>query len=437
MVFSAALSGIQAASKELDVIGNNVANSATTGFKESRAEFSDVYASSSLGTSSNAVGSGVRLSNVRQAFGQGNISFTSNNLDLAINGTGFFVLNDGGSVSYSRAGSFGIDREGHVVNSDQQRLVGLAADKAGNITGLSTDLKIDANNIAPSSTTNVSTGVNLFANETPPSIDWAGGSAPSVSSYNNVSSSTVYDSLGNSHTLSMYFIRADPTMPAPTDNASSPAGTNNQWYVAFQMDNQNVPANVGTENSQNLFRVNFNNDGSFGSAVDTSNNPLTSNRIPLSFGLTNGANNISLDVDFSNSTQFGSPFAVQSNVQDGFTTGRLDSVAVSSGGILLGRYTNGQSKAMGQLQLANFTNEGGLQPLGASSWAESFDSGQALISSPGTASLGLVQAGALEESNVNLTNELVKLITAQRNFQANAQTIRTADTVTQTIINLR
>lgn len=437
MVFSAALSGIQAASKELDVIGNNVANSATTGFKESRAEFADVYATSSLGTSSNAVGSGVRLSNVRQSFSQGNISFTSNNLDLAINGEGFFVLNDSGSISYTRAGAFGIDREGYIVNSSEQRLVGLQADPAGNITGLSGDLQIDASNISPSATTAVTTGINLFANEPPPSVDWVGGAAPSVSTYNNVSSSTIYDSLGNSHVLSMYFIRADSTLPAPANNASSPAGTNNQWYVAFQIDNQNVPANVGTENSQNLFRVSFNDDGSFASANDTANNPLASNHIPLGFSLNNGAQNLSLTVDFSNSTQFGSPFAVQSNVQDGFTTGRLDSVDVSSSGIILGRYTNGQSKAMGQVQLANFTNESGLQPQGDSSWAETFASGQALVSSPGTASLGLVQSGALEESNVNLTKELVSLITAQRNFQANAQTIRTADTVTQTIINLR
>lgn len=246
MVFSAALSGIQAASKELDVIGNNVANSATTGFKESRAEFSDVYASSSLGTSSNAVGSGVRLSNVRQSFGQGNVSFTNNNLDLAINGEGFFVLNSGGSISYSRAGSFGIDREGFIVNSNEEKLRGLAADQAGNITGLSADLQIDASNISPSATTQVNTGVNLFANEAAPSLDWVGGTSPSVSTYNNVSSSTIYDSLGNSHVLSMYFVHADSTLPAPANNASSPAGTSNQWYVAFQIDNQNVPANVGT-----------------------------------------------------------------------------------------------------------------------------------------------------------------------------------------------
>jgi flagellar hook protein FlgE len=438
MVFSAALSGIQAASKELDVIGNNVSNSATAGFKESRAEFADVYASSALGTSANAVGGGVRLANISQSFNQGTINFTNNNLDLAVNGEGFFIMNNNGSTSYTRAGAFGLDREGFIVNSDNQRLVGLTADATGNITGLQGDLRIDNSNISPSASTSVTTGVNLFSNETPASIDWVGGSSPSVSSYNNVSSSTIYDSLGNSHVLSMYFIHGDATAGAGTPNATTPASTNNQWYVAFQIDNQNVPTLPATNNTDNLYRINFNSDGTFNSAAGPAGFPAVSqNRIPLSFTLTNGAEPLNLQVDLTNSTQFGSPFAVQSNIQNGFTTGRLDSVDVDTSGIIFGRYTNGQSKAMGQLQLANFSNNNGLQPLGNTSWAETFASGQPLISNPGTASLGLIQAGALEDSNVDLTSELVNLITAQRNFQANAQTIRTADTVTQTIINLR
>lgn len=216
-----------------------------------------------------------------------------------------------------------------------------------------------------------------------------------------------------------------------------PPGTANQWYVAFQLDNQNLPANGGINNTDNLFRANFNSDGSFAGVLDTADNPLANNLIPLTMTLGNGANPLNFNVDLTNSTQFGSPFAVQSNVQNGFTTGRLDGLDIDEEGVLFGRYTNGQSRVMGQIQLANFANPDGLQSLGDTNWAETSSSGQALVGSPGTASLGLLQSGALEDSNVDLTGELVKLIGAQRNFQANAQTIRTADAVTQTIINIR
>lgn len=438
MVFGTALSGIQAASKDLDVIGNNIANSPTIGFKSSRAEFADVYATGTYGGGGNAVGSGVRLSRVQQNFGQGNFKFTDNSLDLAINGTGFFVLSDQGSRVYSRAGSFGLDKEGFIVNSSNQNLTGLLADNNGQITSVSGNLQVNTANISPKATTSVSSGVNLYSKAVAPTVDWVGGATPAQDTYNNVTSTTIYDSLGNSHVLSMYFIHADSAAAAATDpNASTPVNTNNQWYVAFQLDNQNIPANIGTHNTDNLYRINFNDDGSFSSALDTSNTALAGNLIPLSTTLTNGAAPLNFNVDFSDSTQFGSPFAVQSTTQDGFTTGRLDGLDIDDTGILYGRYTNGQSRVMGQIQLANFANPDGLQSIGNTNWAETTASGQALISNPGTASLGLIQSGAVEESNVNLTEELVDLISAQRNFQANAQTIRTADAVTQTIINIR
>ncbi|WED43978.1 flagellar hook protein FlgE [Legionella cardiaca] len=437
MVFGTALSGIQAASKDLDVIGNNIANSATIGFKSSRAEFADVYATGSYGGGGNVIGSGVRLSRVQQNFGQGTFSFTNNSLDLAISGSGFFVLSDQGSKVYSRAGSFGLDVDGFIVNSSNQNLTGLLADANGNISNVSGNLQINTANISPSATTTVSSGVNLYAASPAPTVNWTGGATPAQDTYNNATSTTIYDSLGNSHVLSMYFIHADSSAALGDPNASSPPGTQNQWYIAFQLDNQNLPANVGTENTDNLFRVNFNSDGSFSTALDTTNTALANNLIPLNMALTNGADPLNFTVDFSNSTQFGSPFAVQSNVQNGYTTGRLDGLDIDEQGTLFGRYANGQSRVMGQIQLANFTNPDGLQALGDTNWAETSSSGQALISNPGTASLGLIQSGALEESNVDLTGELVDLIGAQRNFQANAQTIRTADAVTQTIINIR
>lgn len=437
MVFGTAISGIQAASKDMEVIGNNIANASTHGFKSSRAEFADVYSTGTYGGGRFAIGGGVRLARVQQSFGQGQFSATNNGLDLAISGSGFFVLSDNGSPIYTRAGSFGVDNTGYIVNSFNQRLQGFKADDTGTITTITGDLQINSANIEPKTTTRVTAGLNLYANSKSPTVAWAGGASPVTDTYNNVTSSTIYDSLGNSHVLSMYFIRADSAAAGGDPNASSPAGTENQWYVAFQIDNQNVPANAGANNSDNLFRANFDKDGAFIGAEDTTGTALAGNLIPLSMTLTNGANPLNFTVDLSNTTQFGSPFAVQSNIQDGYTTGRLDGLDIDESGVLFGRYTNGQSKAMGQVQLANFSNPDGLQNIGDTNWAATSASGQALIGAPGTASLGLIASGGLEESNVDLTSELVKLIGAQRNFQANAQTIRTADAITQTIINIR
>ncbi|ARG99894.1 flagellar hook protein FlgE [Legionella micdadei] len=433
-IFGTGLSGLQAATNDLGIVGNNIANSSTVGFKSSRALFADVYANSFFG-STNVIGDGVNMIGVQQSFGQGNISFTNNSLDLAINGSGFFILSDNGSAVYTRAGAFSIDNNGFIVNSLNQNLTGLLAENGqlGSVTG---NLQLNTANITPQATTTVSEGANLYANSTPPTVAWSGGATPAGDTYNNVTSSTIYDSLGNSHVLSMYFIRGDASAPAGDPNASSPAGTQNQWYVAFQIDNQNVPANVGTTNSANLYRVNFNSDGSFTNVADTTNTPIANNLIPLTTNLTNGANPLNFTVDLSNCTQFGSPFAVQSSTQNGFTTGQLNSVSIDQDGVLFGLYTNGQSQIMGQVQLANFPNLNGLQPLGNTTWGETASSGQALVGNPGTASLGLIQSGALEESNVDLTNELVNLITAQRYFQANAQTISAGDTITQTIINI-
>jgi flagellar hook protein FlgE len=235
----------------------------------------------------------------------------------------------------------------------------------------------------------------------------------------------------------MYFIKADPNAVAGAPNAASPPGTQGQWYVAFQIDNQDVPVLGGAQNTNNLYRANFNPDGSFAGVQDTTNTGLPNNLIPLTMNLNNGSNPLSLNVDLSESTQFGSPFAVQSTFNDGYTTGSLAGLDIDVSGVIFGRYTNGQAMAMGQIQLANFADPESLQNVGHTSWAETIGSGQALIGVAGTGGLGSINAGNLEQSNVDITNELVDLITEQRNFQANAQTIRTGDAVTQTIINIR
>lgn len=438
MVFGTAISGIQAATKDLEVIGNNIANSATIGFKSSRAEFADIYSTGAYyGGGQTSIGQGVRLTQVQQMFGQGHISGSSNSLDLAISGSGFFVLSDNGSRLYSRAGAFNVDKNGFIVNHARQNLVGYMADQNGVVGSTTGNLQINMANIAPQETSTVSATYNLSSKSTPPGVDWVGGATPATDTYNSPSSSMIYDSLGNSHVLTMYFIHADSDALAGAPNAASPAGTQNQWYVAFQIDNQNVPANVGANNINNLYRANFNSDGSFAGVEDTTGTALPNNLIPLSMNLSNGANSLNFTVDLSNSTQFGSPFATQASKQDGYSTARISGLDIDAEGVVFGTYDNGQTRAMGQVLLANFSNPNGLQNTGDTTWAETFASGQALIGSAGTASLGLIQSGGLEDSNVDLTSELVKLIGAQRNFQANTQTIKTADAITQTIINIR
>lgn len=419
MTFNIALSGIQSASNELDIIGNNVANAGTTGFKKSRAEFSDVYAASALGTSTNAVGSGVKLASVTQQFNQGNVAFTGNNLDLAISGEGFFRLNDAeGSTSYTRSGAFSLDNQGFIVNNQGKRLMGNPADNSGNIQQTIAALQIDTTDVAPQGTTAVTAQVNLDANSSIPGVAF---DPANPNSFNDSFSTTIFDSLGNSHVMTQYFRKTAA----------------NEWDVIVQVDGRNVGA--GAPATVASFSQEFNSDGSFDAASSTAIS--ITNWTPLdAAGNPNGADGppaTNFTVDISASTQFASGFVPQSVSQNGLTTGRLDNLTIEADGLIQARYTNGVSRALGQLSIAKFQNPNGLSPQGDSEWVETAASGTAVPGEPGKGSLGIIQSGALEESTVNLTEELVGMILAQRNFQANAQTIRTADAVTQTIINLR
>jgi flagellar hook protein FlgE len=666
MTFNTAISGLRAASDILQVTGNNIANASTSGFKASRAEFSDVYATSVLGTGGNSIGSGVRLSDVSQQFTQGNTSFTSNSLDMAVNGNGFFILSDSGAMSYGRNGAFHLDNEGFLVDSSGREIQGFLASDSGEISGNLSTLQIVTDNLSPRQTTNVNSMLNLNAELVPPTVRgtttvatgtaintpvlgsaFAGGngypvetftftdvngvntvlstnandSASDVASlfstidgvtvassnavtvdmgtaaqvaantmqvnlngvsfpvgstpqqiaiainnetnnllqgitanftgavpgtgltisansgvdlsftvngggtandvftmtgdggslalgagagiqgviggkvdltlaegitmtsgdlinstaspnagtifadpvvqtpfvanqfdpsnpdtYNDATSLNVFDSLGNSHVMSTYFVKES---------------TINTWSMYVQIDDRDVgdpnpalpsPQNVLPTRAQ--FSLVFNTDGSLNKTA--SDDVFISNWTPLNQdGVYNGSqrgltvanggalpipeppNSSNFVIDLNGTTQFGSPFSVNAVSQNGFTTGRLSGLDVNSEGIIFARYTNGQAQVLGQVALANFNNTQGLQPLGDTLWGETFESGQAIIGTPGSAALGVIQAGALEESNVDLSQELVQLIIAQRNFQANAKTIQTADTVTQTIINLR
>jgi flagellar hook protein FlgE len=425
MPFRIALSGLNAAATDLRVIGNNVANVGTTGFKESRTEFSDVVPASNLGTAANVVGSGVQVSAVAQQFSQGNLEFTDNSLDLAISGQGFFRLNDSGSIVYSRAGAFGVDRDGFVVNAANQRLTVFEPDGAGNITGALGDLRLDTSDIPPGATGTVTVTANLDANDTDfpaypglPAFD-----AQDPSTYSHSTSLTVYDSLGNPLLATMYFRKTDVA---------------NVWEMHLRVMNgagiatEVIPAgNVAGEPALLTFD---------GSGVLTAVNPPAGATLAVDYQAVNpgtGAVNLVLDVDVSSSTQFGSGFSVNALAQDGYSSGRLSGISVDRTGVVQARYSNGQTRVLGQVAIATFRSPQGLQQLGDTTWAETFGSGSALTGTAGTGTLGLIQSGALEGSNVDLTEQLVKMITAQRNFQANAQVISTADTITQTVINIR
>lgn len=421
MPFRIALSGLNAASSDLKVTGNNIANAATNGFKSSRAEFADVYATSLGGVSDTAVGGGVRLARVAQQFAQGNVEFTNNNLDLAINGEGFFILNDNGSRVYTRAGAFSVDRDGYVVNSSGQTLqvfqpIGNSSTNFN--TGSLSDLQISLTEGAPNPTSSVQMAINLDASDT--SAGTVAAFDPNTpSSYDYSTSYTVYDSLGAEHTATMYFLK---------DNT-----TNNTWHNWLYVDNGTGMTNVTQNGGTAYSTLTFNTDGSLATVNGAAATTMTYDNLAMS----NGAADLALDLDFGDVTQFGGDFSVNSLFQDGFSTGRLTGLDISDTGVVSARYTNGQSTALGKVALANFANVQGLRQLGDTNWAETFSSGGALIGEGGTASFGLVQSGALEASNVDIAEQLINLITAQRNFQANSQVISTADTVTQTIINIR
>lgn len=814
MPFNTALSGIRAASSDLSVTGNNIANASTTGFKSSRAEFGDIYATSVLGAGSNPIGSGLRLQDVAQQFSQGSVAFTENELDLAINGNGFFVMRNEGEQLYTRAGTFGLDQNGYITNNTGARLQGFPADDRGEISGLQDDVQIRTSNLAPRTTTSVSSRLNLdsseevlqstgtrFATEgnsiavaqvglgesttttlngnnftlplgtdfssqsvafrveltassgdngaldinlnsaagvpatintfndlrtlvgvinaqifspTPPAtpidvqaraVDAGGGqyqieftslqdgessqirilngnanlgdlglttgavsdpgipavsnaypqqsvdiidpdgntvtytsdagasaatvaseisslagvsatantelrfqasnynnsngnlavtingvtlarpslvdlgeaineltgstlpgisaeldeatgdlvvqsavgdnlkvsiasdddgdslgiignlnappqilevdtdgtintpnatdaqdnsvvvggrveivleegysasspNPPSIglfgpltnatmeqvvinefdpanqSTYNHATSMRIYDSLGNPHVMTQYFVRQEYD---PTDPSTSP----NHWVMHVQIDGRDVgdpdttlPPPDNTTPTRASYDVHFNENGSLNRVLSDqvliSNwNPLDENGEPNgALGpqnvLAGGSANIpdtptssNFVIDLDGTTQFGSEFSVNSVEQDGYTTGLLSGLNIDESGVIFARFTNGESQVLGQVILADFANSQGLQPVGDTMWAENFESGQPNIGTPGSAALGAIQAGALEESNVDLSEELVGLIIAQRNFQASAKTIETADQVTQTIINLR
>ena len=439
MSFNIGLSGLFAANKQLDVTGNNIANVATTGFKSSRAEFEDVYSASKLGSGSKTVGSGVRLANVSQQFTQGDITNTGNVLDMGINGSGFFVLNDSGSLSYTRAGTFKVDSEGYVTNTDgTARLQGYGVDANGKIqNGMLTDLRIDTSNLAPKTTDAISSTINL--NSTDKVIDQTIATnkfdPTKAETYSKKFNTPIYDSQGNSHVMEQFMVKTGP----------------NTWDNYTLIDGRNMDGSLSTPQPSTL---------SFDSAgkLTQSSTPVTPPTTPPTSTLGNdlkvtnwvpgtvtdgvwtangaAANPDGMTIAMGNTTQYNADTARSIPVQNGYATGQITNLTIDGSGVLLANFSNYQTKPIGQISLASFTNEQGLQAVGGTSWKETYSSGIPGYDSPETGSLGTIRSNSLEESNVNVTNELVDLIKAQSNYQANAKTISTQSTLMQTIIQM-
>ena len=421
MGFQQGLSGLNAASRNLEVVGNNVANANTFGFKQSRAEFADVYAVAMNGASSNNPGIGVNLGAVAQQFTQGNITSTDNAMDLAINGAGFFqVAAPSGQTLYSRNGQFKLDSEGFIVNNQTDKLMGYLATPEGEIlAGTAAPLQLPTAGINPNTTANIQMELNLdsrLAVTAPAGTPTLNVANPET--YNNATSLSVYDAKGQDVALTYYFQKSATDV----------------WNIYVTANGTPLATNPDGTPAPSTTLVFPSN----GSAPTSPAGPVSID-VP---SVTNAAGALSLAIpgillDVSGATEYGAKFGVTDLTQDGYAPGQLTGIVIENNGIITARYSNGQSKSAGQIEIANFRNAQGMQPVGGNSWARTFATGEPIVGVPGNGNLGILQSGALEESNTDLTSELVNMITAQRFYQANAQTIKTEDQILQTLVNLR
>lgn len=446
MSFNIGLSGLYAANKQLDVTGNNIANVATTGFKSSRAEFADVYSATKLGSGTQVIGNGVRLANVSQQFTNGDINNTGNVLDMGIQGQGFFVLSTNGSLTYTRAGTFKTDKDGFITNSDgTARLQGYAVDANGKIiNGVLTDLRIDTSNLAPKPTDAISSTINLNSDADPINVNPVAPAPAYVfdptknTTYTKQFSTPVYDTQGNKHVMDQYMIK--------TQNP-------NEWQTYTLIDGRNPDGSAFTMANQAPITIKFDSSGKLQTltppaapavsqfTVNGNNIAMTAwtpgdvvNGVFVPNGAAPAPGGVNIDM-----TKTGSVFGDTNRsviAQNGYSTGQISSLTIDGTGVMLANFSNEQTKPIGQISLASFTNEQGLQPVGGTQWKETYSSGIPGYDAPKTGTLGAVVSNSLEESNVNLTNELVNLIKAQSNYQANAKTISTQSTIMQTIIQM-
>lgn len=465
MSFQTGLSGLNGASKSLDVIGNNIANANTVGMKYSRTEFSALVASQ-LGAAGGSTGPGigVAVGTIAQQFTQGNISITGNNLDVAINGGGFFqITQPDGSTAYTRDGQFKLDATGNLITNGGANIMGYPTDLLGNRTSITPQNMVIPTNapIPAKATTAITAEFNLDA-RTKPAIQT---SPPTpISTYGTTL--TAFDSQGNEVPVNLYFVKRGPdttvnpavtvdtwdvfdatTVTAGTTalntnaatyathkanvayNTANPAPADQKPTFAAAGTGAFAAARLATVATGALFQLNYDVNGKLTSPSTTQNLTLTSSNTAI------GPFTATLDV--SKTTQYGTAFAVSNLTQNGYTAGDLTGITIDETGVITTKYSNGETQARGQLLLADFRNVQGLTQIGGGNWIESYASGQPVLGSPGQGKFGAVRSGSLEDSNVDLTGELVNMMTAQRNYQANAQTIKTQDQVMSTLVNLR
>ncbi|MCQ8102547.1 flagellar hook protein FlgE [Methylomonas sp. SURF-2] len=426
MAFTTALSGLNAASNNLAVTGNNIANANTVGFKRSRSEFADVYASSLGGVSSIQPGAGVRVANVAQQFNQGNLAFTENNLDLAISGEGFFTLakspQDINNLSYTRAGEFKLDKDGYLVNNQGAALLVYQPNGTkvsdGFSVGVTKPVQINTLTGLPSATDSVKMVVNLNSQDEPPTVAFDTANPDTNGSYNSQTSVTVYDSLGSPHILTSYFVKT----------------ADNNWDVYHFMSDPvlsgadptsvvKTPVGTGT--------LVFNDAGKL---VDDTASIFA---MSPTFDPNNGAAPIDISaISYVGSTQVQQKFSVNEMSQNGLPAGRLTGIDIDDEGVIFARFSNGGSTTVGQVALTRFPNVNGLAKLGDTTWGQSANSGEPIRGEAGGNNFGTIQSGALEASNVDLAAQLVNLIVAQQHYQANAQTITTENQIMQAILNI-
>ena len=422
MSFNIALSGINAAQKDLDTTANNIANVNTTGFKESRAEFADVYSSSLFSNSRTQVGEGVVTADVAQQFNQGSFQFTNNSLDLAINGNGFFATTqelDDQDVSLTRAGAFKLDANNFVVNSNGEYLRTFPVNDDGTVSSVSLAstqaLQIPDSAGNPTPTSNVDMSINLPSSADVPANAF---NVTDSTSYNAATSIPIYDSLGQSYTLTTYYIMQDPAT--------------NTWATRYSLSDADSTEVFPADPAGNLT---FDPDGTANPAQVSLTLPAINTLPGIDMGGADDTQQIS--VNHRDSTQFASEFEVQSLSQDGITIGRLTGIDIGTDGLVIATYSNGMNEPLGKLALVRVANEQGLTQQGNTSWKISQNSGEGLAGEADSGSFGSIRSGTLEQSNVNLTTELVDLITAQRNFQASSRALEVNNTVTQNILQIR
>lgn len=417
MAFQQGLSGLNASSKALDVVSNNVANSSTVGFKAASAHFGDVFAASLSAGGASQTGIGTSISAIQQQFTQGNLTATNNPLDLAINGGGFFKTDRDGVTTYTRNGQFHTDKTGAIVNDQGFHLMGYNASSTGVIVASNPqDIVLSTSNLSPQPTGAALGGnavgvLNLDSRSTVPTVAPFNFSNPL--SYTFSTATTVYDTLGVDHSMSMYFVKTAAASPAT-------------WNVYATLDGANpLP----------MANLTFDTSGKLSSA------PVAA--LPATWAVATGAatplgtGQPNWNIDFTGTTSFGGESTVNKLTQGGFAQGALTGVSVGSDGIVKGNYSNGQTKNLGQVVLTTFANPNGLVNLGNNQFQGTAASGDGLDGAPGAGSRGVLQSAAIEESNVDLTAELVNMITLQRNYQSNAQSIKTQDQILQTLVNLR